>query len=321
MGGKESLNRQLVLLNIDSIKLLPKLWPKLRGLEPTYLFVDEGAFLKSDPEAEKVKRKMVEAMKHENTLTWVISAMPFGGKNEEAFSERFLSEAPAYDSITQSHTRYQTDERRAKKARGYFEALGDYLFKRRASPGDAELAAHVRRFNFIIRHSPSDIERFLPDMMFLEHWYADDNDRNKKFESILNTKWNNEYKLLIAGMSDGQRAEIRTVLQAGGVEFVDLKQGDVTAAVKKFATEESVQIALMADRAKLGLDSLKAAQTLLFWSDEHNDFTDIEAKTTIIKRVRRLGCTHRQVDIMYFKKEAQGEPRKKRPRLSTQHQE
>merc|ERR1712110_1001943 len=212
------------------------------GLEPTYLFVDEGAFLKSDPEAEKVKRKMVEAMKHENTLTWVISAMPFGGKNEDAFSERFLSEAPAYDSITQSHTRYQTDKRRAKKARGYFELLGD-LFKRRASPGDAELAAHVRRFNFIIRHSPSDIERFLPDMMFLEHWYADDNDRNKKFESILNTKWNNEYKLLIAGMSDGQRAEIRTVLQADDVEFVDLKQGDVTAAVKKFATEESVQIA------------------------------------------------------------------------------
>merc|ERR1712125_186133 len=142
MGGKESLNRQLVLLNTDSIKLLPKLWPKLRGLEPTYLFVDEGAFLKSDPEAEKVKRKMVEAMKHENTLTWVISAMPFGAKNEDAFSERFLSEAPAYDAITQSHTRYQTDKRRAKKARGYFEALVD-LFKGRASPGDAELEAHV----------------------------------------------------------------------------------------------------------------------------------------------------------------------------------
>eukprot|EP00931_Biecheleriopsis_adriatica_P056033 TRINITY_DN33210_c0_g1_i1.p1 TRINITY_DN33210_c0_g1~~TRINITY_DN33210_c0_g1_i1.p1 ORF type:complete len:480 (-),score=80.80 TRINITY_DN33210_c0_g1_i1:149-1588(-) len=310
-------DKRIILLNIDAMVKDAKLWPKIKRLQAAHLFVDEGSFLGTTPKSkESGYRYMVEAMKHTTTLTWVLCALPFRAQKDDNFTEVFLSEAAAYDSITRPSAKYRTDTRRLKQSRGIFARLADvFLGTKSAGPRDTEVAEHSRKFHFVIRHSSTEIERFMPALKWVEHEYSSDEERNKKLRKIVDLAWDDGFKVLVAGLSDPDRAKVGALLHEDDVQYVNLKaEKDVALAAKKFATDSELQVALMADSARVGLDSLKEAQTVVFWSDLHDDFANPDFQSTIIKRVCRLGCKHKVVNVVHFHKEV--EPPKKRPRMS-----
>jgi len=180
----------------------------------------------------------------------------------------------------------------------------------------------ARRFNFIIRHSAKDIERHMPRIIWKEHDYANAEQREAKFIREIRRKRKKGLKVLVAGMSDTDRERISSLLknQEQPVQHVDFHERlkDPAATVASFARQEDLQVALLSDRVMYGVDGLKKAQTVLFWSDQHQDYTDSSRQTTCIKRICRLGSEHTSgVSVEYFSKaEEEDVPEAKRRRLA-----
>merc|ERR1711988_400620 len=52
---------------------------------------------------------------------------------------------------------------------------------------------------------------------------------------------------------------------------------------------------------KKGVDVLRAADTVLFWSEYHDDWSNERDRMQIIKRIHRLGCQHEVIKVLCFR--------------------
>jgi hypothetical protein len=256
------------------------LWPQLAKLQPSYIVVDEGGGLGSkDGEFSK----MVEKMKAGDTITWVISATPFkeSGQGCKLESELLRALVP-FDAITQKREPYKTMTKRLGWASKLF---------------GGSLAEASASLFFVIRHSDRDIADLVPNVKFIEV-HTDAANRGKQFLALVKKASRANQKLLLAGVTPEQRKEVGAMLKKQGVPYCCLETSGHNA-VKEFANP-STRVLLMSDNLKLGIDNLKVAQKVVFWDENHADCTNPVLRKTIIKRVCRLGCVHKEVEVVTY---------------------
>lgn len=109
-------------------------------------------------------------------------------------------------------------------------------------------------------------------------------------------------KILLAGVTNEECIEIAKMLDKKGYQHcLDESRLSSGEKVKKFVENPEMRVIPMTNNLKQGVDDLKVADTVLFWSEYHDDWLQPTKRLQIIKRVDRLGCEHKAVWIVRFR--------------------
>jgi len=306
-------NGQIILVNKDAmVKGGKDTWKALKKLNPEYIFVDEGTEL-----ANKGTKTsdMVGELESEASVTWVVSATPFKVDSAEG-NHDFTKALPYYEAVTRKRVRFHTLDRRLQKAKKERGALEDIT---------------KDDMNFIIAFARSHIQDFLPVLERIQKPIALKEGQEKEaqtrrrelFMDALEDAREAKMKVVVAGMTAAERAQIESWLGEAEIEFASV-ESDQQRVLRRFATDDDVTVCLMHRTLKIGIDSLKVAQKVIFWNDQNEDFANVQSRTSIIKRIRRLGSTHKTSYVEYYpvkikakgprRSSAAGEGRSRSPR-------
>jgi len=110
-------------------------------------------------------------------------------------------------------------------------------------------------------------------------------------------------KVLLAGVkATEERAQICEILTRKGISHCcpgETGRGvDALNQLREFAQAPDVRVLILPKYLKQGVDHLKAAKKIVFWDTEHLDYRNLVNRHSIIKRVCRLGCEHKSIEVV-----------------------
>jgi len=258
---------------------------QLKKLKPEYIIVDEGTEMgSSTATAEKIGKLQWEF----SSFTWVISATPFkmGGESFGLDRKDFTKVGPKYCAITQRQNPHPANRPIEEPYRKMKSAL------------------EQDRYNFVIAMSQARIREHLPRYIpCLKELPVRGNENPADLHKRIFLRGLREakragLKVVVAGIPASQRFEIKGWLDRAGIKAT-CTESDGNSVLQRFATDD-VSVCLLHKTLLKGADSLKVAHKVVFWDKTHEEFTNLQLRTSVIKRVCRLGCPHKVVFVEHY---------------------